>query len=51
MANAVARISATQTLFSSHFNIFNVGRFVRGQITDPMNGEFPLSLNITFDLD
>lgn len=47
----VARISAIQTLFNSHFNIFNLGRSVRGQITDPMNSEPPLSLKITFDLD
>lgn len=51
VANDVARISATQTLFNSHFNIFNLGRFVRGQIIDPMNSEPPLSLKITFDLD
>lgn len=51
VANAVASISATQTYFGSHFNILNLGRFVREQITDSVNSEPSYPLKITSDLD
>lgn len=51
VANAVASISATQTYFGSPFNILNLGRFVREQITDSVNSEPSYPLKITSDLD